>query len=223
MDRFKLLVFRGTSPTSAGSCRVGHERRGLDSHVCNDGPCADDARGLCGPSACVCLAWPLSFRLCRRSSSPGKSERKYADGSANSGSTRRLLAGFATCDPMLTLTEASCQLFRLPPVDVMNNFSNRSCFRLPSTAPRIGMFFYPNTNGLIVINLRTFIQQFRFAKSRRCGQAITILYQDAQILANQNAVDKEGVYAHRPRPKRAKSDCPTTGDRGAALTLVRLE
>ncbi len=75
----------------------------------------------------------------------------------------------------------------------------------------------------IVINLRTFIQQFRFAKSRRYGQAITILYQDAQILANQNAVDKEGVYAHRPRPKRAKSDCPTTGDRGAARTLVRLE
>ena len=172
MDRFKLLVFRGTSPTSAGSCRVGHERRGLDSQVCNDSPCADDARGLSGPSACVCLVWPLSFRLCRRSSSPGKSERKYADGSANSGSTRRLLAGFATCDPMLTLTEASCRLFRLPPVDVMDNFSNRSCFRLPSTAPRIGIFFYPNTNGLIriVINLRTFIQQFRFAKSRRYGQ-----------------------------------------------------
>jgi len=25
------------------------------------------------------------------------------------------------------------------------------------------------------------------------------------------------------RPRRAQSDCPTTGDRGAALTLVRLE
>jgi hypothetical protein len=34
---------------------------------------------------------------------------------------------------------------------------------------------------------------------------------------------KRGRRVVMGRPRRAKSDCPTTGDKGAALTLVRLE